>query len=77
VDADIDYHIIDLNGSPSAVMRYGGEITQATVLDVADNRIASIRNMLHPEKLRYLAESLGSGVAHVDPRLLEPGRTGP
>ncbi len=76
VKAKTAFDIVDLNGSPSIVVRYDGDITQVTVLDIADDQIIGIRNILNLDKLRYLAKSMGHEVASVDPRLLEANHTG-
>ncbi|MDQ3654623.1 MAG: nuclear transport factor 2 family protein, partial [Chloroflexota bacterium] len=75
--AELELEIVDLNGSPTIVMRYRGEIEQVTVLDVVDNRISRIRNMMNPDKLRHLAASLGADVADMDVRQLFAARFRP
>jgi len=72
--AEFEHEIIDLNGSPAIVARYQGKIDRVTVLEVVDNRISRIRNLMNPDKLRYLAESLDAEVATIDERPSPAGR---
>jgi len=65
---DTTYDIVDINGSPAVVARYHGDISHVIMLEVAGNRIAGIRNVLNPDKLRHLAESLDSAVAVIGDR---------
>ncbi len=45
-----------LNGQPGIVFADGGEVTNAVVVDVMDDRIAGVRVVANPEKLAALRD---------------------
>lgn len=54
----ITSQVVHLNGAPSLLLRDRGEIERIITLDVRDGRIAAVRMILNPGKLRYLDRSL-------------------
>lgn len=65
---DFELEIVDVNGSPSLVGRYRGDIAQVTVLEIGADGITGVHNILNPDKLWYLPESLESEVAAIGKR---------
>lgn len=54
----ITSQVMELNGAPALMTRDRGEIERIVTLDVHDGRIAAIRMILNPDKLRHLDRSL-------------------
>lgn len=54
----ITSQVVHLNGAPSLLLRDRGEIERIITLDVRVGRIAAVRMILNPDKLRYLDRSL-------------------
>jgi RNA polymerase sigma-70 factor (ECF subfamily) len=55
--------IEDVNGTPAIVFRYFGAVERVAILDLDGDRIASVRFLMNPDKLRHFAASLGTEVA--------------
>lgn len=50
--------LADLNRAPALLVRDRGEIERIIALDIHDGRIAAVRMILNPDKLRHLDRSL-------------------
>jgi RNA polymerase sigma-70 factor (ECF subfamily) len=62
------YHLADLNGAIGVVVMVEGNVDIVWQFDVRDGRIAAVRSIRNPDKLRHLATSLGTGVTPLDDR---------
>jgi RNA polymerase sigma-70 factor (ECF subfamily) len=49
-----EYELAEVNGQPGALVREDGQVVTAISFDVVDGRIAAIRSVVNPEKLRHL-----------------------
>jgi RNA polymerase sigma-70 factor (ECF subfamily) len=54
----VEYRCIPLNGRPSILMSYAGQIFNAISFDIAEDRIRAIYVVRNPEKLARLAKSI-------------------
>lgn len=66
--APAQFTIVDLNGSPAIVSRLGSNVDTVIQVDLRDGHIVAIRSQRNPDKLRFLARSLGLNVLQVDDR---------
>ena len=45
---------VEINGQPGAIVRAEGAVTGVMTLDVVDGRVAAVRSVANPDKLRHL-----------------------
>ncbi len=52
---DLVWRVRAINGQPGLVVQVGGDIVAVVALEIADGRVAAIRSVVNPDKLRGLA----------------------
>lgn len=58
-DGSLTFETAHVNGAPVIVVREHGALDRVIAFDVHDARIAAIRVLMNPEKLRHLKSALG------------------
>ena len=54
---DYMFEFVEVNGQPGALIREHGAVTGAMTIDVVEGRVAAIRSVVNPDKLRHLQEA--------------------
>jgi RNA polymerase sigma-70 factor (ECF subfamily) len=59
-DMELTTSIIDLNGAPAIAVFVSGSLDRIFAFDIVGSEITSVRVLINPEKLDYLARALGT-----------------